>query len=100
MPPSRRGRHVTITGVFRPASAASGSGEVIDPTGEMKSAVSSVETDMKEVKSATQISPVGPIAPPAVIPAATPAIAAPDFAKDNEAPADAAAAKVEAEAKV
>jgi len=76
--------------------------KAIDPTGEMKSAVKSVEQDVKDAKSDTQISPVGPIAPaPAiaavdpVAPAASPAIAAPEPAKEGEA-ADNAAPKAEA----
>jgi sec-independent protein translocase protein TatB len=65
-------------------------GNVIDPTGEMKSTVTRVEKDLKETR---QISPVGPIPPaPAVAaaPAANPAIAAPEPAKDAEAANDAA----------
>ena len=82
--------------------------KVVDPTGEMKSAVKSVEQDVKDVKTAAQISPVGPIppapsiaAPVAANPvaanpaAANPAIAAPEPAKDAEA-ADNAASKAEA----
>ena len=51
--------------------------QTVDPKGEMKASVSGLE---KEVKSATRISPVGPIAPaPALAQAATtnPSIAAP-----------------------
>ena len=52
--------------------------KVVDPTGEMKSAVKSVESDVNKVKAESQVSPVGPIAPPPITPpAATPAIAAP-----------------------
>jgi sec-independent protein translocase protein TatB len=77
--------------------------KVVDPTGEMKSAVKSVEQDVKDVKTAAQISPVGPIPPaPSIAPppatspvAADPAIAAPEPAKDAEA-ADKAAPKAEA----
>jgi sec-independent protein translocase protein TatB len=77
--------------------------KVVDPTGEMKSAVKSVEQDVKDVKTAAQISPVGPIPPaPSIAPppatspvAADPAIAAPEPAKDAEA-ADNAAPKAEA----
>jgi sec-independent protein translocase protein TatB len=77
--------------------------KVVDPTGEMKSAVKSVEQDVKDVKTAAQISPVGPIPPaPSIAPpppaspvAPDPAIAAPEPAKDAEA-ADNAAPKAEA----
>jgi sec-independent protein translocase protein TatB len=77
--------------------------KVVDPTGEMKSAVKSVEQDVKDVKTTAQISPVGPIPPapsiappPAASPVAPdPAIAAPEPAKDAEA-ADNAAPKAEA----
>jgi sec-independent protein translocase protein TatB len=47
--------------------------KVVDPTGEMKTAVKAVESDVNKAKAETQISPVGPIAPPP----ATPSIAAP-----------------------
>jgi len=71
---------------------------VVDPTGEMKSAVTGVE---KDVKASAPISPVGPIPPsPAITatPATNPAIAAPEAAKNDDA-ADNVAARVEAEAK-
>lgn len=51
--------------------------QAVDPKGEMKASVSGLD---KDVKSATQISPVGPIAPsPPVVQAspASPSIAAP-----------------------
>ena len=72
---------------------------VVDPTGEMKSTVTSVE---KELKDKPQISPVGPIPPApqvASTPAASPAVAAPEQqpAKEGEA-ADSAAPKIEAKA--
>jgi sec-independent protein translocase protein TatB len=54
--------------------------KAVDPTGEMKSSVSSLEKDVK------QISPVGPI-PPAPTIAAPAAIAAPEPAKETEDPA-------------
>ena|SRR6185503_4955861 len=54
--------------------------KAVDPTGEMKSSVSSLEKDVK------QISPVGPI-PPAPAMAAPAAIAAPEPAKETEDPA-------------
>ena len=54
--------------------------KAVDPTGEMKSSVSSLEKDVK------QISPVGPI-PPAPSMAAPAAIAAPEPAKETEDPA-------------
>ena len=50
----------------------------VDPTGEMKSSVSSLEKDVK------QISPVGPIPPAMAAPAA---IAAPEPAEETEDPA-------------
>lgn len=56
----------------------------IDPTGEMKSAVTGIE---KDVKSTSQISPVGPIPPSPSIapnPASNPAIAAPAAEKSDE----------------
>jgi sec-independent protein translocase protein TatB len=59
---------------------------VVDPTGELKSSVTGVE---KELKDTRQISPVGPIPPaPAVTatPAPSPAIAAPEPAKEGEMP--------------
>jgi sec-independent protein translocase protein TatB len=71
--------------------------KVVDPTGEMKATVSGVEKDIKETR---QISPVGPIPPaPAITatPVATPAIAAPEPAKEGEPVADVAP---KAEAKV
>ena len=68
--------------------------KAVDPTGEMKSSVSSLEKDMKQIK-AEPISPVGPIppAPPMTAPAA---IAAPEPA--TEAAGDVAPAKEEAKA--
>jgi sec-independent protein translocase protein TatB len=68
--------------------------KAVDPTGEMKSTVSSLETDVKQIKAEPQLSPVGPI-PPAP-PMAAPAIAAPEPAKDAEAVADSAGPKAEA----
>jgi sec-independent protein translocase protein TatB len=72
-------------------------GNVLDPTGEMKSTVTGVEKDLKDVR---QISPVGPIAPaPAIAPPppSDPVAATSDPAKDGEA-ADSAAPKAEAKA--
>jgi len=69
--------------------------KVVDPTGEMKSAVTGVE---KDVKASAPISPVGPIPPSPATPATNPAIAAPEAAKNDDA-ADNVAARVEAEAK-
>lgn len=72
--------------------------KAVDPTGEMKSAVSGVE---KDVKATSQISPVGPIAPSPSIaadPATNPAIAAPVASKESETAADLPPAKVEAKA--
>jgi sec-independent protein translocase protein TatB len=75
--------------------------KVIDPTGEMKSTVTGVEKDLKEVR---QASPVGPIPPsPSIAPNPTtnPAIAAPTAEKDpekKEEEAGAAPAKEEAKA--
>jgi len=72
--------------------------KVVDPTGEMKSTVTGVE---KDLKSPSQISPVGPIPPSpsiAATAAASPAIAAPEPVKASEA-TDTADAKIEAEAK-
>ena len=63
--------------------------KAVDPTGEMKSSVSSLEKDVK------QISPVGPI-PPAPAMAAPAAIAAPEPAKEAGDAAD--PAKEEAKA--
>jgi len=65
--------------------------KAVDPTGEMKSTVSSLEKDVK------QISPVGPIppAPPMAAPVEPAAIAAPQSA---EAAGDVAPAKEEAKA--
>ncbi|HKP26184.1 MAG TPA: Sec-independent protein translocase protein TatB [Dongiaceae bacterium] len=63
--------------------------KAVDPTGEMKSTVSSLEKDVK------QISPVGPI-PPAPPMAAPAAIAAPEPAKEAGDAAD--PAKEEAKA--
>ena len=71
--------------------------KVIDPTGEMKSTVTGVEKDLKEVR---QASPVGPIAPsPSIAPNPTtnPTIAAPTPEK-NEETADAPQPKEEAKA--
>jgi sec-independent protein translocase protein TatB len=57
---------------------------VVDPTGELKSSVTSVEKDLKETR---QISPVGPIPPaPAIATSPTPAIASPESAKEGEPP--------------
>ena len=66
--------------------------KAVDPTGEMKSSVSSLEKDVKQIK-AEPISPVGPIPP-----APSMAIAAPEAAKDAEAAGDVAPAKEEAKA--
>jgi sec-independent protein translocase protein TatB len=65
--------------------------KAVDPTGEMKSSVSSLEKDVK------QISPVGPIppAPPMAAPVEPAAIAAP---QSMEAAGDVAPAKEEAKA--
>ena len=65
--------------------------KAVDPTGEMKSSVSSLEKDVK------QISPVGPIppAPPMAAPVEPAAIAAPQSA---ESAGDVASAKEEAKA--
>jgi sec-independent protein translocase protein TatB len=68
--------------------------KAVDPTGEMKSSVSSLEKDVKQIK-AEPISPVGPI-PPAPPMAASAAIAAPEPAK--EAAGDVVPAKEEAKA--
>ena len=46
-------------------------GNVVDPTGELKSTVTGVEKELKETR---QISPVGPIPPP-VAPVAAPTVA-------------------------
>ena len=64
--------------------------KAVDPTGEMKSTVSSLQKDVK------QISPVGPIppAPPMAAPAEPAAIAASEPAKEAETAADSAEAKV------
>jgi sec-independent protein translocase protein TatB len=72
--------------------------KAVDPTGEMKSAVTGVEND---AKAAAPVSPVGPIPPaPAIAatPSANPPIAAPEPAKSEDA-AENEPAKVEAEAK-
>src|SRR5688572_22287189 len=71
--------------------------KAVDPTGEMKSTVSSLEKDVKQIKSEPQISPVGPIppAPPMAAPVEPAAIAAPEPAKDAEAVADSAGPKAE-----
>jgi sec-independent protein translocase protein TatB len=66
--------------------------KAVDPTGEMKSSVSSLEKDVKQIK-AEPISPVGPIPP-----APSMAIAAPEPAKDAEAAGDVTPAKEEAKA--
>lgn len=60
-------------------------GNVVDPTGELKSSVTGVEKELKETR---QISPVGPIPPvaPVAAPTVAPAIAAPEPAKEGEAP--------------
>ena len=65
----------------------------VDPTGEMKSSVSSLEKDVKQIK-AEPISPVGSI-PPAPSMAAPAAIAAPEPAQEV---GDVASAKEEAKA--
>lgn len=72
--------------------------KTVDPTGEMKSTVSSLQKDVKQIKSEPQISPVGPIppAPPMAAPAEPAAIAAPEPAKDAAAASDDAAPKAEA----
>ena len=67
--------------------------KAVDPTGEMKSSVSSLEKDVKQIKS-EPISPVGPI-PPAPPMAAPAAIAAPEPAQEV---GDVASAKEEAKA--
>ena len=66
----------------------------VDPTGEMKSTVSSLDKDVKQIRS-EPISPVGPIpaAPPMAAPAA---IAAPEPAQEAEAASDNAASNAEA----
>lgn len=73
--------------------------KAIDPTGEMKSTVAGVEQDLKDTKqiSPGQISPEGSIPPAPTIAAepASPAIAAPEPARDAEV-ADNAASKAEA----
>jgi hypothetical protein len=73
--------------------------KAVDPTGEMKSTVAGVE---KDVKSISPVTPVGPVIPPSPViearPADTPTVSAPEGDK-SDAPADNAAAKVEAEAK-
>ena len=68
--------------------------KAVDPTGEMKSSVSSLEKDVK------QISPVGPIppAPAMAAPAAPAAIAAPEPAQDAQADGDVAPAREGAKA--
>jgi sec-independent protein translocase protein TatB len=60
-------------------------GSVVDPSGELKSTVTGVEKELKETR---QISPVGPIPPvaPVAAPTVAPAIAAPEPAKEGEAP--------------
>jgi sec-independent protein translocase protein TatB len=68
--------------------------KVVDPTGEMKTAVKAVETDVNKAKTDTQISPVGPIAPPPAS-ASTPSLAAPSPPSEAAAPAN-----VEADEKV
>jgi sec-independent protein translocase protein TatB len=56
----------------------------VDPTGELKSSVTSVEKDLKETR---QISPVGPIPPaPVIATSPTPAIASPESVKEGETP--------------
>jgi sec-independent protein translocase protein TatB len=72
--------------------------KAVDPTGEMKSTVSSLQTDVKQIKSEPQSSPVGPIspAPPMTAPAEPAEIAAPEPAKDAEAGARSAGSKAEA----
>lgn len=67
--------------------------KAVDPTGEMKTTVSSLEKDVKQIKSEPQISPVGPIppAPPLTAPAAQAALAASEpaqaqVAADDDAP--------------
>lgn len=62
--------------------------KAVDPTGEMKSSVKAIE---KDVKTSAQISPVGPVTPPAVT---APAIAAPGNTPENNEPAADAEAKV------
>jgi sec-independent protein translocase protein TatB len=73
--------------------------KAVDPTGEMKSSVSSLQKDVKQIK-AEPISPVGPIppAPSMPAPAEPAAIAAPEPAKDAEAAGNVAPAKEEAKA--
>ena len=73
--------------------------KAVDPTGEMKSSVSSLEKDVKQIKS-EPISPVGPIppAPAMAAPAAPAAIAAPEPAQDAQADGDVAPAREEAKA--
>jgi sec-independent protein translocase protein TatB len=72
--------------------------KAVDPTGEMKSTVSSLQSDVKQIKSEPQLSPVGPIppAPPMAAPAEPVAVAAPEPAKDAEPVADSAGPKAEA----
>ena len=65
----------------------------VDPTGELKSSVTGLEKELKDVK---QISPVGPIPPSppvASAPTPAPAIAAPEPANEGDTPE---AAKAEA----
>lgn len=73
--------------------------QAVDPKGEMKASVSGLE---KEVKSATQISPVGPIAPsPALAQTSTsnPSIAAPASDTPASEPEGTGAAPAKEEAK-
>ena len=68
--------------------------KVVDPTGEMKSAVKSVETDVNQVKAESQASPVGPIAPPPIAPLpVTPSIAAPAASTESASSTPAADVK-------
>lgn len=68
--------------------------KAVDPTGEMKSTVSSLEKDVKQIKS-EPISPVGPI-PPAPALSAPAAITAPEPAQEAEAASDQTAPNAEA----
>ena len=68
--------------------------KAVDPTGEMKSTVSSLEKDVKQIKS-EPISPVGPI-PPAPALSAPAAITGPEPAREAEAASDNDAPNAEA----
>ncbi|MEZ5832972.1 MAG: Sec-independent protein translocase protein TatB [Dongiaceae bacterium] len=59
--------------------------KVVDPTGEMKSTVTGVEKDLKDTQQISPVRPVETATQPLPPPVASPAISAPEPAKESEA---------------